>query len=61
MKILSTIVKKRAYDNKPMMLGLVPDYDSTYYYTDSNGHRASYTPTKWIIVKVFDCEAEFVA
>jgi hypothetical protein len=59
MKILSTAYKTRAFDNKVMKMALVPDYDSTYYYVDSNGHRASYTSTKWIITDVFDCEVEF--
>lgn len=61
MKILSTHVKTREYDKKVMVMGLVPDYDSTYYYLDGNGHRASYTPTKWIILKVYDWEAELAA
>ena len=61
MKILSTCVKTRAYDKKLMVMGLTPDYDSTYYYLDSNGQRASYTPTKWIILKVYDWETELAA
>jgi hypothetical protein len=61
MKILSTAYKTREYDKKIMKLALVPDYDSTYYYVDSNGQRVSYTSTKWIITKVFDCELELVA
>jgi hypothetical protein len=61
MKILSTYVKTREYDKKLMVMGLTPDYDSTYYYLDGNGYRASYTPTKWIILKVYDWEAELVA
>ena len=58
MKILSTVFKTRKFDNKLMKLGLVPDYDCTYYYVDSNGLRASYTPTKWIILNVYDYEIE---
>lgn len=61
MKILSTVYKTRKFDNKVMKMCLVPDYESTYYYVDSNGQRASYTSTKWIITKVFDCEAELAA
>jgi hypothetical protein len=61
MKILSTAYKTRTFDNKIMKMALVPDYDSTYYYVDSNGQRASYTSTKWIITKVFDFEAELAA
>lgn len=57
MKVLSTHVKTRAYDNKPMLLGQVPDYDNTYYYNDGFGRQQSYTPTKWIILKVYDYEA----
>lgn len=59
MKILSTAYKTRDLDKKVMKMALVPDYDSTYYYVDSNGHRASYTSTKWIITDVLDCEVEF--
>lgn len=60
MKILETSVKKRAYDNKLMELSLVPDYDNTYYYNDNYGHKVSFTPTKWIITKVYDWEAEVI-
>lgn len=59
MKILSTAYKTRDLDKKVMKMALVPDYDSTYYYVDSNGHRASYTSTKWIVTDVLDCEVEF--
>lgn len=61
MKILSTAYKTRAFDKKVMKMALVPDYDSTYYYVDSNGHKASYTSTKWIITDVFDFEATLAA
>jgi hypothetical protein len=61
MKILTTAYKTRDLDKKVMKMALVPDYDSTYYYVDSNGYRASYTSTKWIITDVFDCEVELVA
>lgn len=58
MKVLETCVKRRAYDNKLMELSMIPDYDNTYYYLDNYGHRVSHTPTKWIITKVYDWEAE---
>lgn len=57
MKILETCVKKRAHDNKLMELSLVPDYENIYYYNDNYGHKVSFTPTKWIITKVYDWEA----
>jgi hypothetical protein len=50
-------MKRRAYDNKLMELSLVPDYENIYYYNDNYGHKVSFTPTKWIITKVYDWEA----
>jgi len=58
MKILATEVKRREYDNKLCVLSLIPDYDSTYYYNDGYGNKASFTPTKWITTKVYEWEAE---
>ncbi len=58
MKILATEMKRRAFDGKLQLMALVPDYDSTYYYLDSNGQRASYTSTMWIITKVYDWEID---
>lgn len=52
--ILEVREHKRAYDGKVEVIGRIKDYDNSYTYVTETGQQVTFTPEKWITLKVKD-------
>tara|TARA_R110000772_G_scaffold99174_3_gene198900 strand:- start:21260 stop:21463 length:204 start_codon:yes stop_codon:yes gene_type:complete len=57
---IRTEYKQRAFDGKWELLGLFMDVENSYTYGSEQGIPYTITPEKWVTMKVYDYEIEFV-
>lgn len=60
MDILETQLVQRDYDKRWELIGKIMDHDNAYTYQNESGRKVTYTPEKWITIKVYDLLMEFV-
>lgn len=58
MNILETQFKQRAFDGKWEQIARIIDHENSYSYTNEYGNKATYIPTRWITIKVYDLLGE---
>jgi hypothetical protein len=56
MTFLELAKHRRAYDGKWEVIAKIQDHENRYEYTSDTGQKITYTPERWITIKVLDDE-----